>query len=100
MFGISKNTQENTVDNVRTKRYNHKACKQQQHNQSAASNSADDIGNKSFTASQPSPHKTKDERSAVGNPPFPFRVAKSLDPEFYRNAQYDHWLDLKKGQLV
>ena len=52
VFGISKNTQENTVDNVRTKRYNHKTtCKQQQHNQSAASNSADDSGNGSFTAS-------------------------------------------------
>ena len=32
-------------------------------------------------------------------PPFPFRVAKSLDPDFYRNAQFDIWLDQKKGNL-
>ena len=33
-------------------------------------------------------------------PPFPFRVAKSLDPDFYRNAQFDIWLDQKKGNLI
>jgi len=32
-------------------------------------------------------------------PPFPFRVVKSLDPSFYRNSQYDLWIDSKKGVL-
>ena len=29
--------------------------------------------------------------------PFPFRVAKSLDPNIYRNIEYDTWHTEKKG---
>ncbi|XP_078602447.1 uncharacterized protein LOC144876731 isoform X11 [Branchiostoma floridae x Branchiostoma japonicum] len=30
--------------------------------------------------------------------PLPFKVAKALDPEFYRNVEYDTWMDSKKEQ--
>ncbi|XP_078682675.1 uncharacterized protein LOC144917039 isoform X3 [Branchiostoma floridae x Branchiostoma belcheri] len=30
--------------------------------------------------------------------PLPFKVAKALDPEFYRNVEYDVWMDSKKEQ--
>ncbi|CAH1268049.1 ALG13 [Branchiostoma lanceolatum] len=30
--------------------------------------------------------------------PLPFKVAKALDPEIYRNVEYDVWMDSKKEQ--
>ncbi|XP_035681101.1 putative bifunctional UDP-N-acetylglucosamine transferase and deubiquitinase ALG13 isoform X6 [Branchiostoma floridae] len=30
--------------------------------------------------------------------PLPFKVAKALDPECYRNVEYDTWMDSKKEQ--
>ncbi|KAB7506246.1 putative bifunctional UDP-N-acetylglucosamine transferase and deubiquitinase ALG13, partial [Armadillidium nasatum] len=29
-------------------------------------------------------------------PPFPYRVAKALDPTIYRNSDYDTWIALKR----
>ncbi|KAL1131247.1 hypothetical protein AAG570_010865 [Ranatra chinensis] len=33
----------------------------------------------------------------IGITPFPYKVAKSLDPEVYRNVEYDTWNDYRKG---
>ncbi|XP_022206298.2 protein ovarian tumor locus isoform X2 [Nilaparvata lugens] len=33
----------------------------------------------------------------LGVTPFPYKVAKSLDPEIYRNVEYDTWNDYRKG---
>lgn len=30
-------------------------------------------------------------------PPFPFKVAKALDPTIYRNVEYDIWNETEKG---
>lgn len=30
--------------------------------------------------------------------PFPFKVAKALDPTIYRNIEYDSWNDVRKGK--
>lgn len=29
--------------------------------------------------------------------PFPFKVAKALDPSIYRNIEYDTWTEVRKG---
>lgn len=29
--------------------------------------------------------------------PFPFKVAKALDPSIYRNIEYDTWTEIRKG---
>lgn len=31
--------------------------------------------------------------------PFPFKVAKALDPAIYRNIEYDTWTEMRKGLL-
>ena len=33
-----------------------------------------------------------------GGTPFPYKVAKALDPRMYRNVEYDLWNDERKGQ--
>ena len=32
-----------------------------------------------------------------GITPFPYKVAKSLDMEIYRNVEYDTWNEYRKG---
>ena len=34
----------------------------------------------------------------LGITPFPYKVAKALDPEVYRNVEYDTWNDYRKGK--
>lgn len=29
--------------------------------------------------------------------PFPFKIAKALDPNIYRNIEYDTWIEVRKG---
>ena len=33
-----------------------------------------------------------------GGTPFPYKVAKALDPRMYRNVEYDLWNDERKGK--
>ncbi|KAJ6657417.1 hypothetical protein lerEdw1_002476 [Lerista edwardsae] len=42
-----------------------------------------------------------DEAKPPENPkmPFPYKVLKALDPEIYRNIEFDVWLDNRKGIL-
>ena len=40
------------------------------------------------------------ERRKEHSLPFPYRVAKALDPDTYRNVEYDTWLDSRKGQSI
>lgn len=30
--------------------------------------------------------------------PFPYKVAKALDPEIYRNIAYDTWTEMRRGK--
>lgn len=30
--------------------------------------------------------------------PFPFKVAKALDPTIYRNIEYDSWGEVRRGK--
>lgn len=32
--------------------------------------------------------------------PFPFKVAKALDPTIYRNIEYDTWTEMRKGLTI
>lgn len=32
----------------------------------------------------------------VGITPFPYKVAKALDPDIYRNTEFDSWNDYRK----
>lgn len=34
---------------------------------------------------------------AQGVPPFPYKVAKTLDPGIYRNVEFDMWNEKRKG---
>lgn len=34
----------------------------------------------------------------LGITPFPYKVAKSLDPDIYRNIEFDSWNDHRKTQ--
>ncbi|KAJ7310200.1 hypothetical protein JRQ81_007093 [Phrynocephalus forsythii] len=40
-----------------------------------------------------------EESKPLDNPkmPFPYKVLKALDPEIYRNIEFDVWLDSRKG---
>lgn len=31
--------------------------------------------------------------------PFPFKVAKALDPSIYRNIEYDSWGEVRRGEF-
>lgn len=35
-----------------------------------------------------------------GITPFPYKVAKSLDPNIYRNVEYDTWSEQKKSKII
>lgn len=35
-----------------------------------------------------------------GGTPFPYKVAKALDPRMYRNVEYDLWNDERKGLIA
>lgn len=35
---------------------------------------------------------------AVNGPPFPFKIAKALDPTIYRNIEYDAWTEVRRGK--
>jgi len=32
--------------------------------------------------------------------PFPYKVAKSLSPDMFRNVEYDAWLESKKSEFM
>lgn len=32
-----------------------------------------------------------------GLAPFPYKVAKALDPDIYRNIAYDTWTEMRRG---
>lgn len=32
-----------------------------------------------------------------GHTPFPYRVAKALDPDIYRNTDFDIWHEIRRG---
>jgi hypothetical protein len=34
-----------------------------------------------------------------GITPFPYRVAKALDPNIYRNVDYDIWHEIRRGMF-
>lgn len=34
---------------------------------------------------------------ATGIAPFPYKVAKALDPNIYRNIAYDTWTEMRRG---
>uniref|UniRef100_A0A8C5QAP0 UDP-N-acetylglucosamine transferase subunit ALG13 n=1 Tax=Leptobrachium leishanense TaxID=445787 RepID=A0A8C5QAP0_9ANUR len=43
--------------------------------------------------------QSSDEAKSLENPnkmPFPYKVLKALDPEIYRNVEFDVWLDSRK----
>lgn len=33
-------------------------------------------------------------------PPFPYRIAKALDPNIYRNTDFDIWHEIRRGNKV
>lgn len=35
-----------------------------------------------------------------GITPFPFKVAKALDPDIYRNIEFDSWNDKRKENFL
>ena len=37
---------------------------------------------------------------SYGITPFPYKVAKSLDPNIYRNVEYDTWNEQRKGEKI
>lgn len=34
----------------------------------------------------------------TGTAPFPYKVAKALDPSIYRNIAYDTWTEMRRGK--
>lgn len=40
------------------------------------------------------------ELLAQGATPFPYKVAKALDPNIYRNIEFDIWNDFRKGNML
>lgn len=42
-----------------------------------------------------------DAQGIVKNvPPFPYRVAKALDPNIYRNTDFDIWHEIRRGNIA
>lgn len=49
------------------------------------------------------PEETEVDQQELANnniAPFPFKVAKALDPTIYRNIEYDSWGEVRRGMLV
>jgi len=46
------------------------------------------------------PRHSRNNRPVVPPMPFPFRVAKALDPEIYRNVEHDTWYESKKQEEI
>lgn len=42
--------------------------------------------------------KEKEEKVDSIPAPFPFKIAKALDPNIYRNIEYDTWIEVRKGR--
>ena len=42
--------------------------------------------------------KSEDVAQAINVAPFPFKVAKALDPTIYRNIEYDSWTEVRRGE--
>lgn len=44
-------------------------------------------------------HNVVDDTQAIVRdvPPFPYRVAKALDPNIYRNTDFDIWHEIRRG---
>jgi hypothetical protein len=40
------------------------------------------------------------ELLAQGATPFPYKVAKALDPNIYRNIEFDIWNDFRRGSML
>ncbi|XP_053328615.1 putative bifunctional UDP-N-acetylglucosamine transferase and deubiquitinase ALG13 [Spea bombifrons] len=75
-------------------------CTPEQPTKAPGDRRADDWDRKDFENS--SEDKTKqglEEAKSTENPnkmPFPYKVLKALDPEIYRNVEFDVWLDSRK----
>lgn len=49
------------------------------------------------------PEETSGDQLTVTNnniAPFPFKVAKALDPTIYRNIEYDSWGEVRRGTFL
>lgn len=46
------------------------------------------------------PEEVEVDQSNNNIAPFPFKVAKALDPTIYRNIEYDSWGEVRRGMLV
>lgn len=52
---------------------------------------------------KPSDGCTKDcclQEQAAVVAPFPYKVAKALDPNIYRNIEYDTWTEIRRGIFI
>ncbi|XP_067931766.1 protein ovarian tumor locus-like [Watersipora subatra] len=98
VFNISRDTQLDTVDKVRQKTYNRNQTQRRPLGGHSCSFYDTSIQSSSTVCSHKAYHSDEYEQCTDCDefPPFPFRVAKSLDPAFYRNASYDIWLDARK----
>lgn len=41
--------------------------------------------------------KSSDKNCTIRTP-FPFKIAKALDPNLYRNIEFDNWSEFRKGK--
>ncbi|XP_052026754.1 putative bifunctional UDP-N-acetylglucosamine transferase and deubiquitinase ALG13 isoform X2 [Apodemus sylvaticus] len=68
--------------------------------QSSTQDRIEEVGACSSVASTPEGDKQKTEHQKVPETPsrmlFPYKVLKALDPEIYRNVEFDAWLDTRK----
>lgn len=39
-------------------------------------------------------------RQPLSSAPFPYKIAKALDPNIYRNIEYDTWVEVRRGKLI
>lgn len=42
----------------------------------------------------------KDCENRKPSPPLPYRVAKALDPDIFRNVEFDNWQEAKRAELL
>lgn len=45
-------------------------------------------------------YEASESGEAVSVAPFPFKVAKALDPTIYRNIEFDSWGEMRRGAYI
>ena len=68
-------------------------CKRVRNNKNPTNDKKNGVGLDSIAS-------RKDCENRKPSPPLPYRVAKALDPDIFRNVEFDNWQEAKRAELL